>query len=341
LPGTPIFTGDTPVSDLTVSYTKYNTDKVTSQAVDDMAGNMQAGSFDPGMVNWIHVQHLNHHELLSQISSGLQIHSLLLEDALNTAHPPKVEQVGPLTFLTLKDIRFDDNQLKSAHVSLFLGDHFLFSLEEGAGRFSAVLRERLEKSQGRLRSKGHDYLLYSILDFIIDQYFYVIEVFRDSSDTLEELLINEPGKDHIQEILSLKKQIMIFRRYLQGLNKVFISLFKEDYDFITEDNRMFFNDAAEHVGHALEATEHLRELTVNMVELNNTNINNKMNSIMKTLTLVASIFIPLTFLAGIYGMNFEYMPELAWEYAYFVLLGVMGVITAGMVYYMKRKGWFK
>ncbi len=339
LPGTPVYTGETPTEAMKVLYTRYDQKEVVSEPVEH--SERPAGFISPGMVNWVHVQHLNNKDLLSKISAGLHIHPLLLEDALNTAHPPKIEEYGDLYFMTLKDIRLEGNQLKSAHVSLFLGKDFVYSLEEGAGKFSTVLGERLQKNQGRLRSKGHDYLLYSILDYIIDQYFYVIDVFREQSENLEEQLINEPSTDHIQEILALKNQLMFFRRYLQQLNKVFIAIFKEEYSFVTESNRVFYNDAAEHVAHALEASEHLRELTVNMVDLNNNNLNNKMNGIMKTLTLVAAIFIPLTFLAGIYGMNFEYMPELSWKYAYFTLLGLMVVITAGMVYYMKRKGWFK
>jgi magnesium transporter len=292
-------------------------------------------------VNWIHIQNLNQSDLLTKISAHLNIHSLLLEDALNIAHPPKIEEIDTITFFTIKDIRFADNQLTSAHVSLFLGTNFVLSMEEGEGTFASVLRDRLEKQQGRLRMKQNDYLFYSIIDYIIDQYFLVADVFRDSQEELEEHLIKHPGKDHIQDIMALKKQLMFFRRYLSGLNKELSTAFNEEYGFLTKKNTLYFKDVSEHVSHVLETTDHIREMVANLVELNNNNLNNKMNSIMKTLTMVAAIFIPLTFLAGIYGMNFEFMPELSWRYSYFVLLGVMVVITIVLLWLMKHKGWFK
>jgi magnesium transporter len=141
--------------------------------------------------------------------------------------------------------------------------------------------------------------------------------------------------------MALKKQLMFFRRYLSGLNKELSTAFNEEYGFLTKKNTLYFKDVSEHVSHVLETTDHIREMVANLVELNNNNLNNKMNSIMKTLTMVAAIFIPLTFLAGIYGMNFEFMPELSWRYSYFVLLGVMVVITIVLLWLMKHKGWFK
>ncbi len=341
LPGTLLFTGDSSDRVPKASLIQYDDKELKQTGIKAPAELEDPGLLDEQKVNWLHIQNLNHGELLSKISSRLDIHTLLLEDALNIAHPPKIEENGPITFFTIKDIRFADHHLKSAHVSLFLGTNFVLSMEEGEGMFARVLKERLEKRQGRLRMKQNDYLFYSIIDFIIDQYFLVVDVFRDSVEELEEQLIKEPDKDYIQDILALKKHLMFFRRYLFGLNKELSTAFNEEYGFLTEKNTMYFKDASEHVSHVLDATEHLRDLVVNLVELNNNNQNNKMNNIMKTLTLVAAIFIPLTFLAGIYGMNFEYIPELSWKYSYFVLLGLMAVITVVLLWLMKRKGWFK
>lgn len=339
LPGTPLFTGESSEFIPKVFLVQYD-EKELKKTELSPADLDNLGLLQGNKVNWIHIQNLNHGEMLSKLSSRLNIHSLLLEDALNIAHPPKIEESGDITFFTIKDIRFADNHLRSAHVSLFLGPNFVLTMEEGEGKFTRVLNERLEKQQGRLRMKQNDYLFYSVIDFIIDQYFLVVDVFRDSVEELEEQLIKHPDKDYIQDILSLKKHLMFFRRYLSGLNKELSTAFNEEYGFLTEKNTLYFNDASDHVSHVLESTEHMRELVANLVELNNNNLNNKMNSIMKTLTLVAAIFIPLTFLAGIYGMNFEYIPELSWRYSYFVLLGIMAVITIILLWLMKRKGWF-
>ncbi|HKK10386.1 MAG TPA: magnesium/cobalt transporter CorA [Bacteroidales bacterium] len=340
LPGTLLYTGEASDKVPKVFLTQYDDKELKQKEVQSPADLDNPDLLEDNKVNWLHIKNLNHGELLSKVSTRLDIHTLLLEDALNIAHPPKIEESGLITFFTIKDIRFADNHLKSAHVSLFLGTNFVLSMEEGEGKFARVLIERLEKKQGRLRMKQNDYLFYSIIDFIIDQYFLVVDVFRDSVEELEEQLIKEPDKDYIQDILALKKHLMFFRRYLFGLNKEISTAFNEEYGFLTEKNTMYFKDASEHVSHVLDATEHLRDLVVNLVELNNNNQNNKMNSIMKTLTLVAAIFIPLTFLAGIYGMNFEYIPELSWKYSYFVLLGLMAVITVVLLWLMRRKGWF-
>lgn len=341
LPGSLIFTGDLQDIKPEVLLIQYDEQQYDQRVITNAEEIDQLDFSGNGKVSWIHIKNLNQGEIINKLSSRLQIHSLLLEDALNTAHPPKIEEGGGITFFTIKDIRFSDNHLKSAHVSLFLGDNFVLTMEEGEGRFVKVMTERLEKKMGKLRTKSNDYLFYSVVDYIIDQYFLVIDVFRESVEDLEDQLINESAKDHIQEILALKKNQMFFRRYLYGLNKEIANAFNEDFGFLTEKNRMYFNDASEHVSHLLDASEHLRELIVNLVDLNNNNLNNKMNSIMKTLTLVAAIFIPLTFLAGIYGMNFENMPELSWKYSYFVLLGLMAMITLILLWLMKRKGWFK
>ncbi len=339
LPGTPLYTGESSEIIPKVFLVQYDEKELKKTELSPAALD-NPGLLQDKKVNWIHIQNLNHGEMLSKLSSRLNIHSLLLEDALNIAHPPKIEESGDITFFTIKDIRFADNYLRSAHVSLFLGSNFVLSMEEGEGKFMRVLNERLEKQQGRLRMKQNDYLFYSVIDFIIDQYFLVVDVFRDSVEELEEQLIKHPDKDYIQDILSLKKHLMFFRRYLSGLNKELSTAFNEEYGFLTEKNTLYFKDATDHVSHVLDSAEHMRELVANLVELNNNNLNNKMNSIMKTLTLVAAIFIPLTFLAGIYGMNFEYIPELSWKYSYFVLLGIMAVITIILLWLMKRKGWF-
>lgn len=292
-------------------------------------------------VNWIHFFTLDQVEAVEKIGEHFNIHSLMLEDTLNVEHLPKVEFSEDHVFLTLKILSLDNqNQLEQEHASFILGDDYLISFKEQRGELLKPIRLRIENNVGKVRKKRADYLFYLLVDAIVDNYFVLIEKLRTLLEDLEDALIENPSENYIYEIHHIKKQILTIRKYIVALRESIFNLINEEPRQIFESNYKYLRDVQDHVNFVFDAIETFREDQKTLMELNMSNMSNRMNQVMKTLTVVASIFIPLTFIAGIYGMNFKNMPELDYQYGYFIVWGIMLVLTALMVWYMKRKKWF-
>jgi len=289
-------------------------------------------------VNWIHFFTLDQVETIEKIGLHFDIHNLMLEDTLNVEHLPKVEFSENHVFLTLKILSLDqDNQLEQEHASFILGDNYLISFKEQRGELLKPIRERIEYNVGKVRKKRADYLFYLLVDTIVDNYFVLIEKLRNALEEIEDSLIEKPSVNCIHEIHHIKRQILTVRKHIR---EAVINLINEEPEQIFESNYKYLRDVQDHINFVFESIEIFREDQKSLMELNNSNLNNNMNQVMKTLTVVAAIFIPLTFIAGIYGMNFQYIPELELRWGYFGVWGLMLTIAISMIWFMKRKKWF-
>lgn len=339
IPGSLIYTGEKREEKPAVRLLQYDEDEVTLNkelAYQDILKNIQ-----PKKVNWIHFFTLDQVEAVEKIGAHFDIHGLMLEDTLNVEHLPKVEFSEDHVFFTLKILSLDaDNQLEQEHASFILGDDYLISFKEQRGELLKPIRERIENNIGKVRKKRADYLFYLLIDTIVDNYFVLIEKLRMLLEDMEDNLIDNPIENYIHKIHHIKKQILSIRKYIVALRESIFNLINEEPRQIYESNYKYLRDVQDHVNFVFEAIETFREDQKSLLDLNMSNMNNSMNQVMKTLTVVASIFIPLTFIAGIYGMNFEYIPELKFRYGYFVVWGIMILLTALMIWYMKRKKWF-
>lgn len=292
-------------------------------------------------VSWINVDGLHDTEAIANIGKLFDLHPLLLEDVLNTRHRPKLEEFDNYLFVTLKmlGINKEGNSLVTEQISLVLGKGWVISFQEMEGDLFDNLRLRIRESKGNIRHRGADYLLYRLIDTIVDNYFFVIEHITEVTENLEERIIHTPDDKSIQEIQHLKKQLINLRKAVNPLREAITALQKDTLELIEESTSRYLRDVYEHIIHINDSIDSLRETLASLMDLYLTGISNKMNEVMKVLTIIATIFIPLTFIAGVYGMNFDHMPELHFKYGYFVIWGIMICVLIVMIFYFKRKRW--
>jgi len=296
---------------------------------------------DTATVTWINVDGLENTEVIEKMGNHYCIHPLILEDILNTSQRPRMEDLDSYIYLTLKMIRpaGPGADIQVEHVSFILGQNFLISFQEGAaGDVFDPVRARIRK-EGRIRKFGPDYLAYALIDVIVDNYFLVIEKLEEDVEGLEEELVQNATPALLQQIAALKRRMILLRRSIWPLREVAAGLERSDSPLIKENTRIYLRDVHDHVIQVVDTLETIREMVTGMMDIYLSSLSYRMNEIMKVLTLIATIFIPLTFVAGVYGMNFEYMPELSWEYGYFTVWGVMIAIVAVMLVYFRKRQW--
>ncbi len=296
---------------------------------------------DHNTVRWINVNGLHDVEAISNIGKQLNLHDLLLEDVLNTNQRPKFEEFDSNIFISIKmlGLSADRNAIVSEQISVVLGDNWLISFQEQEGDLFDVLRERLRLGKGIIRQRKADYIFYRLIDIIVDNYFFITEYFSEAIELLEDKVQLDATQEVFHQILHHKKLLINFKRSVLPLREIIISIQKDSDTYIQEGTVKYLRDVFEHVSQIHEIIETQRELLSSIMDQYHSAINNKMNRVMQVLTIIATIFIPLTFIAGIYGMNFEYMPELKWRYGYFYVLGFMFVLLILMIFQFKRKRW--
>lgn len=290
---------------------------------------------------WINIDGLSNTAEIEKIGKYYELHPLIIEDIVNTNQRPKIDEYSDYFFIVAKMLYYrPDGRLENEHISMVLGKNYVLTFQEAGGDVFDGVRERLAKVQGRIRSRGADYLVYALLDAIVDNYFVVVEEMSDKIEAMEENLIHSrPNDDTTLEIQELKRTMLRIRRAVNPLREVVSRLEKVDHDLVQGPTISYIRDLYDHMIQVSENIEIYREMTWGLMDMYMTTISNKMNEVMKVLTIMASIFIPLTFLAGVYGMNFEYMPELQYKYSYPILLGVMFALLLLMLFYFKRKRW--
>jgi len=291
--------------------------------------------------SWINIDGLHEISVIEKIGQHFNLHPLVLEDILNTDQRPKMDDHEEYAFLTLKMLTYDDgdHQLKMENVSLILGSTFVITFQEVEGDIFASVRERLRKAKGRIRKGGTDYLAYALIDAIVDHYFVVLEKIGDEVETMEEELVTRPSPETLQLIHHLKRELIFLRKSVWPLREVIGAIERGELALIQEKTTIFFRDVYDHTIQVIDTVETLRDMVSGMLDIYLSSISNRMNEVMKVLTIIATIFIPLTFIAGIYGMNFKYMPELEWHWSYPLLWILMFAIFVVMLFYFRRKKW--
>lgn len=337
-PGTLIYTGTETGEPVELSLIKYN--KESHEALKCADLDKAIASMEPNKVNWLNVSALEDVKLIEQIGKHFGLHALVLEDILNVDQMPKMQDFGTYDFVTLKMISVDaEGDTDQESVSFILGDHFLISFQEKKGDIFEPVRQRIETGLGRARGKGADYLLFALMDIVVDNYYFVIESLNDELTKLEAMLADEDEPRMIYRINEDKQKLFMLRKAVSPLRETLRKLSAGESKLIKPDIGKYFNDVLDHVNHINQDMEIQRDMLNGYVDIYNANVSNRMNNVMKTLTIIATIFIPLTFIAGIYGMNFNNMPELQWEYGYPTALGVMFFGGVAMYVYMKRRDW--
>jgi len=293
-------------------------------------------------VTWINVDGLHDVSITEQLANHFHLHPLVAEDILNATQRPKMEDLDDYLFIVLRGIEFDetDGDLRSEQVSLILGRHFVISFQERATHLFESVKERIRIGRGRLRKSGPDFLAYSLLDAIVDNYFVILERHGEQIELLEEELVNHPEPETLQTIHKLKIHMIFMRKSVWPLREVINRLLDEEAHFIHPSTIPFLRDVYDHTIHAIDILETSRDIVSGMLDIYLSSVSYRINEIMKVLTVIATFFMPLTFLAGWYGMNFKTMPEYDWPYGYAMVICMAISIVIGMLVYFRRKHWW-
>jgi magnesium transporter len=318
-----------------ISYNKDQHDRYDCVSLDQVWTH-----FRDDRVNWINLDGLYDQDLIEKIQAHFNLHSLLIDDILSDQRP-KAEEFEDYLFFTLKMLyRIDGKRVDYEQISFVLGKNFLISFQEKEGDMFDGFRERIRLDQGRVRKKEADYLLYRLIDIIIDNYYNVLDHLGDTIEELEETVYENPSNQSFQKIQTLKKELIYLRKALYPTRDALSKLIKGESDFVKEENIRFYMDVYDHVAHLIDSLDTYKDLTSGLLDIHINAMNNKLNEVMKVLTVISTIFIPLTFIVGVYGMNFEFMPELKWEYGYYLVWGVMILLVVAMFGFFRHKKWF-
>lgn len=295
---------------------------------------------DSASESWINIEGIHDTEIIEKIGKHFGIHYLTLEDILNTEHRPTFEEHDNYLFFTLKILIVNqENEVDNEQISLVLGKNWLISFQEQHSEIFEKIRIRLRDEQARIRKRRVDYLFYALIDLIVDHYFLVIEHFKDDLEIIEENVLREPHKRYLIDIQNLRKELIDFRKVLVPLREGLIDLKSDNFELMGSDVQPYIRDVYEHTLYLFESTEYLQEGIIGVLDLYHSGIGNKTNQIMQVLTIISTIFMPLTFIVGVYGMNFDYLPEIHWKYAYPIVWLVMIGIVLGMLKYFRNKKW--
>jgi magnesium transporter len=332
-----MYIGENPVEAARISIIHYSQSELEEIEIEQIE---ECFSFkDRQTVNWINVDGL-HAGIIAQLGQCFEIPSLALEDILNTHQRPKLEDFGSGLFIVLKMLSCDPRRqgIQIEQVSVILGSNYVLSFQEREGDVFEPVRQRIRNNKSHLRKNGPDYLTYALLDAIIDNYFLILEMVGEQIATVEDELLANPTPQTVQTIHYLKREMIYLRKSVWPLREVISGLSREEVALISPNTRIHLHDVHDHTIQVIETIETYREMLAGMLDLYLSTTSNKMNEVMKVLTIIATIFIPLSFIAGIYGMNF-YIPEVHWSWGYPLILSLMFLISLGMLAYFRKKKW--
>lgn len=337
-PGTLIHLGEKKLENAIMRLIDYSEDVYEEKEVDSIDACLIYREKES--VTWVNVDGLHDIDLINNIGTQFNLHPLVLEDILNTEQRPKLDDMEDYLFIVAKMVYFnpDNDQMKFEQISLVLWGNMVISFQEDIGDVFEPVRERLRKGKGRIRKMGSDYLLYALMDALVDSYYSVLEKIGERVENLEDDLMNSPEPEILQVIHNMKSELVFLRRSVWPLREIVNRLEKGELDLINEKTRIYFRDVYDHTIQVIDTIETCRDIVSGMMDLFLSSVSNRMNEVMKMLTVIATIFIPLTFIAGVYGMNFENMPELKWHWGYpTAFWTVMVVIGVLMIFWFKRK----
>ena len=338
-PGSLVYTGEKKIDNIKISVIDYDQNNIQEKEVKDIK---ECFPFkDKPTVTWVNIDGLHDVDVIEKIGNYFEVHPLILEDILNTDQRPKMENFDKYFFFIVKMLYFDEKlqEVHTEQVSLILGENFVISFQESIGDVFDSIRERIRNSKGRIRSRGTDYLIYALLDAIVDNYFIILEKIGENVESMEEDLISNPTPSTLQDIYNLKREMIYLRKSVWPLREVISGLQREESALIQESTDIYLRDLYDHTIQVIDTVETFRDMVSGMLDMYMSSVSNKMNEVMKVLTIFAAIFIPLTFVAGIYGMNFDIMPELHWQWGYLMVWIIIICVTLSMLIYFKRKKW--
>lgn len=337
-PGTLIYTGKKTEGKVSVEVFSYD-----EKTIEDKIGPNIASCKDiiqEERVNWVNVNGLHQIETINEVGEEFNLHPLLLEDVLNVEQRPKYEEFDKYLYFTIKMFhQTEDQGISYEHVSFALGKGIIISFQEKPEDIFNVIRDRLRNSIGRVRQRQADYLFYRLIDTIVDHYYFVLDTFAEKIEQLEDEVMENPSTHTLQKLQGIRKELIYLRRSVYPLRESINSLMKNESPLLRKETERYFSDVYDHTIHVIESLDTYRELLSGIMDLYMNSVSNKMNEIMKVLTIVSTIFIPLTFIAGIYGMNFKYMPELEYHWGYASVWIIMLIIALIMLLLFKRKKW--
>jgi magnesium transporter len=338
-PGTLVHVGERKIEETRITVMDYDVEHLAERRVDRIEEVFPLR--DRPTVTWINIDGVHDTALMQTIGKHFGIHPLTLEDILNTGHRPKQESFENYLYIVVKMLDVDErtHEASSEQVSIVLGDRYLLSFQERTGDVFTAVRDRVRRGRGRIRSSGCDYLAYALLDAVVDQYFLILEEAGDAAEELEEELLTDPDARILEKLHDLKRNMIYMRKQVWPMRELVGGLTKETVSPLQEETRFFLSDVYDHIVQITDTIESYRDLLNGMVDLYMSMAGHKMNEVMKLLTIVATIFIPVTFVAGIYGMNFAFMPELQWRYGYAAVWAVMILVVAGLLLFFKKKKW--
>jgi magnesium transporter len=296
-----------------------------------------------GKVMWLDIDGNHDAEIINQLGDKFKIHPLVLADVMSDEQRTKLDITPDNSlFWILKMIypTADNNQVVIEQVSLYLKPNILITFQEKNDDVFHPIRDRIRNCKGRVRKSGADYLFYALVDAIVDEYIVVLESIGDRIERLEESIMANQNSSAMEDVYDLKRELIFLRKSIFPLREIVIKLQKDENGLISSATQFYLKDLFDHVVQVTESIDAYREMLSSLLEMYMMQNSNAMNSVMKTLTIISTIFIPLTFIVGVYGMNFEYLPELHWRYAYFGVWSLMIVLALGMMFYFKRKKWF-
>jgi magnesium transporter len=329
-----------PLQPVTLSFLKYENGAPLKE--------IQSASFSEDMyfmnlsgVTWLDIDGVYQTEILAAVAEHANLHPLVVEDIHNTYQRPKAEEYEDYLYIVLKMISWNETamEVRAEQVSMILGGGFVLSFKEDPGDIFDPIRIRIREGKGRICKSGADYLAYALLDQVVDNYFLVLENLAEQIEELEEELITKPGTATLQSIHHLKRELIFLRKSVWPLREAISNLERGESPLIKTETLIYLRDVYDHTIQVIDTIETFRDMVSGMLDIYLSSVSNRMNEVMKVLTVIATIFIPLTFISGVYGMNFTYMPELQWRWGYFIIWGVMIVTAIGMLIYFKRKGW--
>jgi len=339
-PGTLIHVGQKKSETIKISFMDYNAGGHFSEGEVESIDEITSIA-DPATVTWVNVAGLHQIEVIESVGQTFGIHPLFLEDFLNTEQRPKMEQYDDYLYMILKMIhwRDDPGEIEAEQMSIVLGKTFVLTFQEQEQDYFNPLRQRIREAKGRIRQQGADYLAYALLDIIVDHYFLILENIGEDIERVEEELVSNANPDILHEIHHLKREMLFLRRSVWPLREVIGSLQRGDAPLFQADTLIYLRDVYEHTIQVIDTVETFRDIISGLLDIYLSSISNKMNEVMKVLTVIATIFIPLTFFTSLYGMNFKFLPELEWRWGYPMLWLVMLTISGGMLFYFKKRDW--
>lgn len=339
-PGSMVFIGKKKIENPRIRLIQYDDDNLSEHEPKSLEELVSL--IDNNMVNWINIDGLHDVDLMSKLKNAFDLHPLLVEDVMSTAQRPKFEEFDNCLFIAQKMLDYDKKQqlIRAEQFSLVLKKGVLITFQEQVGDVFEPVRDRIRKKKGRVRSSGPDYLAYALLDTIVDNYVAILEDIGVRIEELEDSLLKNPEKQLLELINVYKREIGFMSKVIKPVKEIALQWNRDESGLTADSTFQFINDFQDLVVHTTETLETYRDLLSDYLNLYHTSVSNKMNEIMKVLTIFAAIFIPLTFIAGIYGTNFDYLPELHYKYSYAVFWGVIITLGLGMVIAFKKRKWF-